>query len=520
MDSTQIKDPADLPGEAKRDDPIQENIATLLRGKWIILATLIVVSVATAIYTFTAKRIYESTAMVLIDMKAGQGALPFLDLQGTAAASKITNEMETLKSNSMAEAVARALFKKMFLDSTGTKRIPILEEQWDDQGPQQLSALDEVTERLKKVVDFTPVKESDIIKISVQSNDPLEAALIANTFTVAYADRNLNASRVRSRTLREFLQNQLQAKHDTLNSTERSLQSYMKSSGMVNLDADTKKTIDQLSELEASRDAIDIDISSRTKTLESFKQELAVQEPNAAKAIGESNDAYIRLLQEQLAKLEVQRDQVIAQNPGLADEAIYSDKLKEIDAEIRSLKKNLGNRTQAYLKSVLPGEQGGERMSTTGFIASLKQKIIEQQIELEGLSARRTALAAVISDYEKQFNQIPQKSIDLAKLQRARLSSEKLYLLVEEKFNEAAITETSEFGYVSVLDHAVVPKKPVSPNVGMNLILGVLAGLSFGVGIVFVRARLDDRLRTPEDLKRLGFRASVFHQPHVLGKRA
>ena len=46
---------------------------------------------------------------------------------------------------------------------------------------------------------------------------------------------------------------------------------------------------------------------------------------------------------------------------------------------------------------------------------------------------------------EKKFNQIPRKSIELAKLQRSRLSSEKLYLLVEEKFNETAIKEKSQF---------------------------------------------------------------------------
>ena len=104
----------------------------------------------------------------------------------------------------------------------------------------------------------------------------------------------------------------------------------------------------------------------------------------------------------------------------------------------------------------------------------------------------------MITDYERQFNQIPQKSIDLARLQRARLSNEKLYLLVEEKFNEAAITETSEFGYVTIMDHAVVPKKPVSPNVPLNLIMGVIAGLGLGVVVVFARARMDTRLRTPE----------------------
>ena len=88
-----------------------------------------------------------------------------------------------------------------------------------------------------------------------------------------------------------------------------------------------------------------------------------------------------------------------------------------------------------------------------------------------------TFAKSVIADYEQQFNRIPQKRIDLARLQRTRMSTEKLYLLIEEKYNEAAITEKSEFGYVDIIDAARVPGKPVSPKVAQNMILAVLAGL-------------------------------------------
>ena len=57
----------------------------------------------------------------------------------------------------------------------------------------------------------------------------------------------------------------------------------------------------------------------------------------------------------------------------------------------------------------------------------MKQKIIEQQIELDGLKAKRGALDAVIGDYEQQFNQLPRRNIEMAKLQRSRLSIEKLH---------------------------------------------------------------------------------------------
>jgi len=62
--------------------------------------------------------------------------------------------------------------------------------------------------------------------------------------------------------------------------------------------------VEQLSQLEANRDAIQVDMKSREKTLASYKEELARQEPAVARSIGESNDSYVRLLQEELAKLE------------------------------------------------------------------------------------------------------------------------------------------------------------------------------------------------------------------------
>jgi tyrosine-protein kinase Etk/Wzc len=57
---------------------------------------------------------------------------------------------------------------------------------------------------------------------------------------------------------------------------------------------------------------------------------------------------------------------------------------------------------------------------------------------------------------------------------------------------------------VNVLDPAIIPKKPISPNVILNLVFGSLSGLFLGVVIVVVRSRLDDRIRGPEDLKKRG----------------
>lgn len=492
----------------QRKSTLQETITLLLLGKRVILVTFLIVTAAAAVYTYLSKPVYEASSTVILDFKAKSGSISFPDMANAGASSKIPNELETLKSNSMAEDVAKELLEKTYIDPEHRRLIPIVQATTDGNLREEKVGVEELTERLLTRVTFAQVRDADIIRISARSGDPQEAALLANVYAKAYAERNLAASRMKSKSIREFLQSQMSAKHQSLDTTEQALKVYMQESGVVSLDGESNKVVTQLSQLEATRDAIDVEISAKTKILASYKQELAQQEPKVARSLGESNDQYIRLLQEQLAKLEVQRDVVIAQNPELIGDKVYSDKLKEIDSQIASLKKNLKNRTQTFLATLLPGETSkgatDASLGTIGFLAEVKQKIIEQQIDLDGLVARKSALNTVIAEYVRQFNQIPQKSIELAKLQRSRLSNEKLYLLVEEKFNEAAITETSEFGYVTLMDRAVASSVQVSPSPEKNIGFGAIIGLILGIGIVLVRARLDDRIRTPEDLKKHG----------------
>ena len=147
----------------------------------------------------------------------------------------------------------------------------------------------------------------------------------------------------------------------------------------------------------------------------------------------------------------------------------------------------------------------GQSVDATGFLSEVKQKIIELHIELQAVKSRKKALEEIIVQYEEKYDSIPRLHIQYAGLERLRLSNEKLYLLVEEKFNEAAIKEKSEFGYIEIIDPAFIPFKPVSPNFLLNVTLGGLLGFIGGIGFVFFRDYLDVRIRTPEDLEKKGY---------------
>lgn len=482
---------------------LQDYLQIILRRKWIVVVSFIVVFLTSVIYTINSQPVYQAQATVLVNTQSksqGAGLLMF-DPTGLGFAQNLNNELEILKSRSVANAVAKSLLEKKYYDNSNEILFCIRAPENDPDGRKILTE-EELTEKLTQTVEFEPVRDSEVIKIIAKSGDPRDAALIANQFARAYYDRNLRMSRTRSKAAREFLEKQLIAKQEQLAKAENALQRYMEQTGIVSVDNESQKVIDQLATVQAQYENVDIELQSVKESLNFYRKQIARQEPNVAKIMSDASDPYIRLLQEEIARLEVEKDITISQNPHATEDPIYKEKLLKIDAQIENLRKKLQKRTNDYLKSVLPGQL----TDPAKYLVEVKQKIFDTQIQLQALEAKKKALGVVLLDYQKQFERIPKKSIEFARLQRARLSAEKLYLLVEEKYQEATIAEQSQFGYIEIIDEAIVPKEPISPKVRMNLMLGALLGLGLGIGLVFMLEYLDVSIRTPEDLKKRGWK--------------
>jgi capsular exopolysaccharide synthesis family protein len=488
----------------ERGIAVRDLITLIIRGKWLFLSVFVGIISLTVLYLKFVGRGYEATASVLINTRLSQMPVPLFieELSSGGQLNTLQNELEVLKSHSLADTVARVLMRQRYLDLEARTPIPVIQAAGDNELRDQEVLVDHIIKRLGGSVSFQPVARSDVIRITAQSKDPREAALIANTYAKAYHTRNLDVSRLKSKSIREYLQAKVSEQQQALTGIEESLQNYMEKKGVVSLDDEAKKIIEQLSALKAERDAVDINIRTLEKTLTSYQQQLSAQEKDFASVIGESNDPYIRLLQEQLAKLEVQRDLTITQNPELVGQSTYEAKLKEIDAQIDALRSKLRVRIEQSLKTILPAKEGGGERGPADYLGRIKQKMLETQIEIQSLEAKSKALSQPLQDYETQFEHIPAKSIQFARLQRDRQTMEKLYLLLEEKYNQASLQEESEFGFVDLLDPAVVPKEPSKPNVHLILLLGAVLGLGIGFGAVFSREHFDPRVQAPEDLRK------------------
>jgi capsular exopolysaccharide synthesis family protein len=143
----------------------------------------------------------------------------------------------------------------------------------------------------------------------------------------------------------------------------------------------------------------------------------------------------------------------------------------------------------AFAAEVLKGPAAGSEdfAETKAYIAEQLQKT-RAQIDAAQVDIDR--LAAINSPTEAQQAQLDDLENRIATL-RGTFAS-----LVQ-------LAAGSPANQVTIFDPAYAPKEPVSPRVLLNTLLGAVLGMVVGVLIAYTRRRLDDTLRTPEDVELL-----------------
>ena len=138
-------------------------------------------------------------------------------------------------------------------------------------------------------------------------------------------------------------------------------------------------------------------------------------------------------------------------------------------------------------------------------VAELRRQITQKQLTIEQLRSQRSALESQIASYEAKLGDIPDQRIRREQIQRKLEQAETFHETIMSKLQRVTVAEESELGYVQVVQSAFVPSVPIRPETKKNLILGILLGLAFGVGLAFLREATNTRLRGPEDVEKRGY---------------
>jgi len=149
--------------------------------------------------------------------------------------------------------------------------------------------------------------------------------------------------------------------------------------------------------------------------------------------------------------------------------------MKEVQSQIE--------RIQTFLTQ--QREQGAENIANAYFAAVRREALVERALKDQG----------------KQANIVATKSVQYNILKREVDTNKQFYEGLLLRLKEAGVSAGLKASNIRIVDSAVPPTSPVKPKMLSNLALGLILGLGFGVGLAFVQERLDNSLKSADDIE-------------------
>lgn len=450
---------------------------SILKRKWQIVSLGLVVALLAGVIVFVMTPIYRSTATVLVEANKSK-VLAIEDVYSGISQNRehFQTQVEILKSREVAiKTITKARLWE--LEEFDPRPKP---DDWKQGIRSALGMVEEekewTEERLANAVlegfstrlNVEPIRLSQLVKVSFESQDPALAAKIANMVAATYIESDLEARFKLTSDANAWLQDQLSDLKNKLGASERNLQAFRDREGIVDLKAMAQSGAgQQISEVTARL----VDARMRRAETESAY--------NQIKAAGKGAD---------LSSLPaVLRHPIIAEAKRAEAEA---------ERKLSELSQRYGKEHPRFVQAT--AELESARNNTQRHVDSVVASVVR---EFEVARSTERALEGVLASARGSVQSLNRKEAELGILEREVESNRQMYDMFMQRAKETNVAGDLQTPIARIVDPAVTADRPVKPKKVQIVAVALVLGVFLGVLIALLRDRLDNTLKTSEDVE-------------------
>jgi capsular exopolysaccharide synthesis family protein len=317
-------------------------------------------------------------------------------------------------------------------------------------------------------LSVVPVRNSRIAEIRYSSSDPVFAAAAANAVAKAYIQQNMELKFATSKDAADFLSDRLAEQRKAVEASEAALQAFKEKNGTVTVaDSGSNIVVARLTDLNAAL--------TKAKT-ERINKEALYNQLKAVEGTGAIDSLPAILSNEFIQKLRADLLDLQRQQAQLSDR--YGPKHPDM---IR-------------LRTAIESADAKLRLEV--------QKVVESvKAEYQAAMSEEQSLQSALNAQKGEALSLNRKGIEASVLQRELDSNRQIYESLLQRTKETGISSERRSTNVRVIDEAEVPRGPISPNIPRDLMFALGTSLFFAIGLAFVFEQLDNRIRTPQEIK-------------------
>jgi chain length determinant protein EpsF len=429
-----------------------------LRARWALVMSIFVIFVlGAAAVSLLLPREYSATAMVVVDSRGTEmvsGVLwPSQLLPGY-----LSTQIDIIQSHRVALEAVRRL---------GLTKNPSAREQFIEATGGVGTIEDWYAGMLLSGLEVWPGKDSSVVQVTYRASDPQFAALAANAFAEGYQRVNLALRVDPARSASVWFEEQLKTLNERLERAQARLQKYQREHGYTASDERSDLESARLAELSqqyTNAQASLADAQSRQRQLADFLAQ--GRDPQTLPDI--LANPLVQNLKASLAQSEARLQQI-------------SSQLGANHPEVQRLKADISqqrSRLEEEIRNAASALRNSARIAQNRE-AELRQALAQQKARLLRLNEGRDELAVHMAEV-----QAAQQALDAA----------------AQRSTQTAMESQLEQTNVTILSHAIPPLTHSSPQLELNVGVGAVMGLLFGIGVAFLREIFDQRVRSESDL--------------------
>jgi capsular exopolysaccharide synthesis family protein len=446
-------------------EPVRNAVSTLIKH-WRLIAACTAVAIAIAlVVTLLMKPTYTARATFEVQSDAPPVTTTDGSEQGRPDGAFLQTQLALLNS----QALSNLVVERLKLD----KNAAFMGDDDEVSGPAAAG-----TEVRRKQIAASKVRaglatqvleNSSVIEVSFSGEDPRLAADISNAVVEQFFLSSVERRFAASNYVRDFLGQRLAQLKGKLESSERALIGYAGENGILSIPTQNG------GEAGGSQSLETVGLPALIERVAQARAQRIVAEQNWRMASSRNgynlpamqDNPQVGTLTQELAKLEAEYEEKSKTfKPGYGPMEELHSRIQQTEAQIARLR-----------------DQNISALHASFDLAVQQEQALESQLrETRG------------SVFETQ-----NRGVGYATLQREVQTNRALYDALLQRFKEIGISNGGSNRF-AIVDRALPPRAPVSPNLPINLLIAIVAGLGIGMGVAFARDAIVERVSTPNDV--------------------
>ncbi|GFK93891.1 Tyrosine-protein kinase ptk [Fundidesulfovibrio magnetotacticus] len=416
-------------------------IGLILGRKRLLLAVAAIVMTAGVIVAYSLPKTYEASSTVFLE----QNVITDL-VKGIAVTPSVDAKLKMLS----VALLSRTMMLKVITELN--KDMAYAHERHVEEYLQQLTSRTKISFQEKQ----------GVFRITLRDVNPVFAKDFVNTITRKYIDENTSSKREESLDATKFLAEQIEIFKRRIDTAEDAISRYKSEKGYL-LSTD------------------DIFLRGEIATGEKKLEEIAIKRAEL--------EAKLRIIKER------------GPEPGkLAEaEAHLSDMLARYTEEHPKVARA---RAEVARLRYGRGDEAGRRSSLAA-----QDAVHMLEIEIEALKSMQEHQQKLLADNKNNLREMPSVKAELAELVRKKENESVVYQQLVSRYGQSEVSKQMELQDKSItfriLDPAVLPQNPVSPNRLLIILASMGGGIVAGAGLIILMDLIRGGVKGVSELKEL-----------------